>query len=177
MNNRSTSWLQNPEEAATADKTETAKQKASEKSGWKLVLKDEKIRQLFVLKILLLSPAMLIFGSLQVFLMVGHSILSDPSLLVQNKFAVDQATNALVQLDIGLSIVFSNSFGISLLRRRFNEEELLYVGAVTSVSRSRARTETKDALDLLLRAIPVVGILAADLGGGLLSHLHDHHCH
>ncbi|KAI6221325.1 MFS domain-containing protein [Aphelenchoides fujianensis] len=109
----------NPAEGSTADKTESIKQKASSESGWKLVLKDEKIRQLFVLKILLLSPAMLIFGSLQIFLM--------------NKFAVDQATNALVQLDIGLSIVFSNSFGIALLRRRFNEEELLYVGALTSI--------------------------------------------
>ncbi|KAI6179716.1 MFS domain-containing protein [Aphelenchoides besseyi] len=94
-------------------------QSTPKSSGWVLIFTDYRLRRLMALKILLLSPSFLIFGTMQIFMM--------------NKFAVDQATNALVQLDIGLSIMFSNTIGITRLRRRFGEEELLSIGAFISI--------------------------------------------
>ncbi|KAI6222163.1 MFS domain-containing protein [Aphelenchoides besseyi] len=106
----------------TNDETKTKEQNVqstAKTSGWVLIFTDYRLRRLMALKILLLSPSFLIFGTMQIFMM--------------NKFAVDQATNALVQLDIGLSIMFSNTIGITRLRRRFGEEELLSIGAIISI--------------------------------------------
>lgn len=89
-------------------------------SGLELLRKDADLRLLFILKVLLLSPAFVVFGSMQIYLM--------------NTFQVTQTTNTLIQLDVGISLMFSNSIGMTFLRRKYKEHQLIWIGAFVCVS-------------------------------------------
>ncbi|KAI6182102.1 MFS domain-containing protein [Aphelenchoides bicaudatus] len=102
-------------EGVEPEKTENEESSKSKLSGLELLRHDENLRLLFVLKALLLCPSFILFGSMGIYLM--------------NKFQVSQTTNTLLQLDVGVSVMFSNSVGIGFLRKRYTEHQLIWIGS------------------------------------------------